>query len=63
MTENQDLVPEADAEEQREPARGGEEPDADRAGMRVPLEADPADVAEQAAPVPLDEEDENRPAT
>ncbi|NIJ13231.1 hypothetical protein FHU38_003575 [Saccharomonospora amisosensis] len=63
MTENHDLVPDADADEQREPVGGGDEGDVDRAGMRVPFEANPADVAEQAVPVPLDEEDENRPAT
>lgn len=63
MTENHDLVPEADVEEQREPARGDYEVEQEQTGPGFPLEANPADVAEQAASVPLDEDEENRPAT
>ncbi|EIE98331.1 hypothetical protein [Saccharomonospora glauca] len=60
MTENHDLAPEADVTEQQLPATDTVdypvEPD-------VPIEADPADVAEQAAVVPHDEDDEFRPGT
>ena len=46
-------VPEADAVEQAQPAGPGEH----RAARDLPLEADPADSAEQAVVVPLDEDE------
>ncbi|MFC4001388.1 hypothetical protein ACFS2C_06440 [Prauserella oleivorans] len=55
MTENPDLAPDADVHEQRQSIPDGsitEPPELD-----VPLEANPADAAEQAAAVPLDEEE------
>ncbi|WP_019815593.1 hypothetical protein [Saccharomonospora saliphila] len=55
MTENHDLAPEADVEEQEQAVAGGEEVPA---SVGVPLDANPADVAEQSAPVPVDEDDE-----
>ncbi|WP_019811460.1 hypothetical protein [Saccharomonospora halophila] len=54
MTENHDPAPEADREEQQQPVFGEDAP----APVGAPLDADPADVAEQAAPVPVDEDDE-----
>ncbi|PXY20442.1 hypothetical protein DI005_27095 [Prauserella sp. PE36] len=55
MSHNHDLVPHADVDEQR---RSVSEGDAGTpSDVSVPLEADPADAAEQAAAVPFDEED------
>lgn len=63
MTENHDLAPDVDVEQQRRPlSESGEAPeDAAGAGSApdppwVPFEADPADAAEQAEPVPLDDD-------
>ncbi|PXY21986.1 hypothetical protein [Prauserella flavalba] len=55
MSDNHDLVPHADADEQRRPV--GEGDAGTPSEVAVPLEADPADAAEQAASVPFDEED------
>ncbi len=60
MTENHDLVPEADVTEQQLPAVDTADHPVETG---VPMEADPADVAEQAAPVPHDEDDEFHPGT
>lgn len=55
-------VPEADAVEQHLAVTDDEEPEVEQVGPSahrlslVPLEADPADVAEQQQPVPLDDE-------
>ncbi|CAM2824029.1 hypothetical protein SAXI111661_03510 [Saccharomonospora xinjiangensis] len=60
MTENHDLAPEADVTEQQLPATETADVPVE---TRVPMEANPADVAEQAAPVPYDEDDDFRPGT
>jgi hypothetical protein len=60
MTENHDLAPEADVDEQQRPEQGT---DTEPAEVAVPLEANPADAAEQSASVPLDEDDEHRLGT
>ncbi|WP_298176547.1 hypothetical protein [Saccharomonospora sp.] len=57
MTENHDLAPEVDVNEQQVPVTPAVDTPAET-GM--PMEADPADVAEQAAAVPHDEDDEFR---
>ncbi len=60
MSENHDLSPEADVTEQQTPVT----PAADTpVETGIPMEADPADVADQASPVPLDEDDEFRPSS
>ncbi|WP_199435375.1 hypothetical protein [Qaidamihabitans albus] len=57
MDDKRDLESDADVEEQRQPVReGGDEP----TDTSMPLEADPADAAEQRAAVPFDEEDEQQ---
>lgn len=68
MTENHDLAPAPDVDEQRRPAvddvehgeftgdtETGYEPGP--AGVSVPMDADPADVAEQAEPVEIDDDE------
>jgi hypothetical protein len=52
--------PDADVAEQRLPAEQVDEdvPADDGVGFAVPLEADPADVAEQHAEIPLTDADE-----
>ncbi|GAA1202439.1 hypothetical protein [Prauserella alba] len=68
MTENHDLAPASDVDEQRRPVvddieRGeftddtgaGDEPGP--AEVSVPLDADPADVADQAEPVAVDDDE------
>ncbi|PXY27562.1 hypothetical protein [Prauserella muralis] len=60
MDGKRDLAPDADVDEQRQPVRAGE---AEPADTPVPLDADPADAAEQAAPVPVDDEDDYRPGS
>lgn len=64
MTENHDLAPEADVQEQRLPS-GTDVDDADTtaAETSLPWEADPADAADQAAAVPMDDEDDHRAGT
>lgn len=60
MDSTRDLEPEvdpADAADQRRSVTEGTE----SLGATAPFEANPADAAEQAAPVPYDEDDE-RPA-
>lgn len=59
MSENQDLVPIADVEEQQ--ALSHEDEEGSPADVAVPLEANPADAAEQAAAVPFDEDEEWAP--
>lgn len=53
MTENHDLAPAPDVDEQRRPVvedvEGGE--------ISVSMDADPADAADQAEPVEFDDED------
>ena len=49
-------VPDADAVEQQQPAVPDEP--VSELPAELPLEADPADAAEQAIPVPLDEDEE-----
>ncbi|GAA1243066.1 hypothetical protein GCM10009676_30700 [Prauserella halophila] len=67
MTENHDLAPAPDVDEQWRPvvedSERGEFTDGTGAGdgpgspeVSVPLDADPADVADQAAPVDFDDD-------
>ncbi|EHK86050.1 hypothetical protein ACWGRK_09760 [Saccharomonospora azurea] len=60
MTENHDLAPEADVTDQQLPVTDSADHPVEPS---VPMEADPADAADQATPVPHDEDDEFRPGT
>ncbi|TLW91225.1 hypothetical protein FFT09_18370 [Saccharomonospora piscinae] len=63
MTDNHELAPEADVTEQRLSASDGADADtggADALEQSLPMEANPADVAEQATVVPLEDDDEFR---
>ena len=53
---SEDAVPDADAQEQRLPLLGPDEPEPPRIGDEVPE----ADAYEQSIPVPMDEEDDPR---
>ncbi|MEU6646491.1 hypothetical protein ABZ863_28645 [Saccharomonospora sp. NPDC046836] len=57
MTQENEPKPAADVSDQQRPAAGGA---AEQLEPAMPLEADPADVAEQAVPVSLDEDDDHR---
>jgi hypothetical protein len=53
--------PDPDVAEQQRPTAPSEEDDTaevDEAGLAVPLEANPADVAEQHRDVPIEDQDE-----
>lgn len=53
--------PDADVADQQRPTAPGEDDDTaevDELGLATPLEADPADVAEQHRDVPIDDQDE-----
>ncbi|KID29712.1 hypothetical protein [Prauserella rugosa] len=64
MTENHDLAPDADVDEQRrslvesgEGLEGAAGSGSEPAPASVPFDADPADAAEQAEPVPFDDDE------